>query len=94
MTSHRFRYFSIGLGLGATVGLLLATRPSGHLAGSDAIPADRPDARLAGGAADFEGGTAASTEDVPVPATSRSKNLEGVRDSGMLAYRDALGQRW
>lgn len=94
MTSHRFRYFSIGLGLGATVGLLLATRPSGHLAGSDAIPADRPDARLAGGTADFEGATAASTEDVPVPVTPRSKDVDGVRDSGMLAYRDALGQRW
>jgi len=94
MTSHRFRYFSIGLGLGATVGLLLATRPSGQLAGSDAIPADRPDVRLAGGTADFEVGTAASTEDVPVPVTPRSKDVDGVRDSGMLAYRDALGQRW
>lgn len=91
MASHRFRFFSIGLGVGASLGLLLASRPSSGLGGGSGIVVDDP---VSGKADDVEDGDAAAKERVPVSARPRSEELEVARDSGMQAYRDALGQRW
>ena len=84
MASHRFRFFSIGLGVGASLGLLLTSRPS---SGSAAVGEGLVDDPLSGAADDSEAGQAA-------PAHVRAKALDVARDSGMQAYRDALGQRW
>lgn len=90
MASHRFRFFSIGLGVGASLGLLMVSRPS-SVSGGGGIAVDDP---LSGNADDREGGDAGSMERIPVPARPRPEDLEVARDSGMQAYRDALGQRW
>lgn len=90
MAGHRFRFFSIGLGVGASLGLLLVSRPGSVLGGSG-IAADDP---LAGKADDREDGAARSEERIPGPVRPRPEDLEVARDSGMQAYRDALGQRW
>ena len=90
MASHRFRFFSIGLGVGASLGLLLVSRPGSVLDGSG-IAVDDP---LFGKADDVEPGDAGSVERVSEPARPRPEDLEVARDSGMQAYRDALGQRW
>ena len=78
MTGHRFRFFSIGLCVGASLGLLFVSRP-----GSEVLVDDLQ----SGQAGDTEAGHGAS-------ARPTAKALEVVRDSGMQAYRDALGQRW
>ena len=91
MASHRFRFFSIGLGVGASLGMLLVSRPSSGLGGANGIAVDDP---RSGKADDREDGDARSEERVPAPARPRPEDLEVARDSGMQAYRDALGQRW
>lgn len=90
MASHRFRFFSIGLGVGASLGLLLVSRPGSVLGGSG-IAVDDP---LFGKADDVEDGDASSMERVSEAARPRPEDLDSARDSGMQAYRDALGQRW
>lgn len=90
MASHRFRFFSVGLGVGASLGLLLVSRPGSVLGGSG-IAVDDP---LSGEADDVEDVDAGSVERVSEPARPRPEDLEMARDSGMQAYRDALGQRW
>ena len=85
MASHRFRFFSIGLGVGASLGLLYASRPSSGIAVDDS---------LSGRADELEDGHARPTARDAAPARPRPEDLEVARDSGMQAYRDALGQRW
>ena len=91
MASHRFRFFSIGLGVGASLGLLLTSRPGSGLGVGSGDLADGP---LSGKAGGFGDGDAESAERASTPVRRQPDDLEGARDSGMRAYRDALGQRW
>lgn len=69
----------------------MASRPTSGLGGGSGTVVDDPPSGKAG---DVEDGDAGAMERVPAPARPRSEDLEVARDSGMQAYRDALGQRW